>query len=152
VDGNDEFRAKLNSWEQPVFGAARRSKGFVGWLRNYPRKSWSIAYAYEFKGEIKPGYPDFVVFRKESGHITVDLLEPHRGEDSLAKAHGLCHFAERHGDQFGKIEWIRIEGQQIRRLDLNNTATRKLVLAVNVDGALDALFNTIGTVEIVHQP
>ena len=77
-------------------------------------------------------------------------MEPHRGEDSLAKAHGLCKFAEDHGDLFGRIEWIKIEGKQIHRLNLNSPAVRKEVLAANVDGALNALFKALGTWESIH--
>jgi hypothetical protein len=89
----------------------------------------------------------FVIFREQHGHPVIDLMEPHRGEDSLAKVHGLCKFAEDHGDHFGKIEWIRIEGKQIQRLNVNSPAVRKEVLAANVDGALDSLFKTVGTHE-----
>jgi type III restriction enzyme len=100
-------------------------------------------------GQTAPGYPDFVVFRKEGNHLVVDLLEPHDTglADSLAKAKGLCKFAEEHGDKFGRIEWIKIAGSQIKRLNLNSQHVRECVLATNVDGALDTLFNTLGTAE-----
>lgn len=98
-------------------------------------------------GVTTPGYSDFVVFRREGDNILIDLLEPHQGSDSLAKAHGLCKFAEEHGNQFGRIEWIKIEGSQIKRLNINSQNVRKCVMATNVDGALDTLFNTLGTTE-----
>jgi hypothetical protein len=114
----ERFKARLNPWETLVLAAARQSTSFAGWLRNYARKPWSIAYTYRnAKGQTTPGYPDLVVFRREDDHIVVDLLEPHSPAfaDSLAKAHGLCNFAEQHGGQFGRIEWIKVEGSKIKR-------------------------------------
>jgi hypothetical protein len=85
-----------------VLAAARKGQGFAGWLRNYARKPWSIAYIYtNSEGLTAPGYPDFVVFRREGKHIMVDLLEPHHtgSADSLAKGEGalpVCRATRRH--------------------------------------------------------
>ena len=147
VTEHGEFKAALNGWETSVLTAAKAAPGFTGWLRNYPRKPWSIAYTYDDNGVTTPGYPDFVIFRQDGKHIRVDLLEPHQGADSLAKAHGLCRFAEEHGDHFGRIEWIKVEGSQIKRLNLNTKNVRERVLATKVDGAIDTLFNAHGTTE-----
>jgi len=135
-----------------VLAAARTAPGFTGWLRNYARKPWSIAYTYtNTDGQTAPGYPDFVIFRKEGKHIRVDLLEPHNSEfaDSLDKAHGLCKFAEDHGEKLGRIEWIKIEGSQIKRLNLNSLKIRAEVLKTKVDGAIDTLFDAFGKAETV---
>lgn len=150
VPESGDFMAALNRWEGTVLAAARKMPGFAGWIRNYARKPWSIAYTYtNADGQTAPGYPDFVVFRKEGNHLVVDLLEPHDTglADSLAKAKGLCKFADEHGDKFGRIEWVKIEGSQIKRLNLNRQNVRERVLATNVDSALDTLFNTVGTAE-----
>ncbi len=150
VPESGDFMAALNTWEATVLAAARKMPGFVGWIRNYARKPWSIAYMYTNpEGQTVPGYPDFVVFRTEGKHIVADLLEPHHSgnADSLVKAQGMCRFAEQHGDKFGRIEWIKIAGSQIKRLNLNNRNVRACVLATNVDGALDTLFNSVGTAE-----
>ena len=149
VNDDGEFKAALNTWEAPVLSAAQAAIGFVGWLRNYPRKPWSIGFTYELGGISTPGYPDFVVFRKEGKHIVVDLLEPHQGSDSLAKAHGLCKFAAAHGEKFGHIEWIKVEGSQIIRLNLNSASVRQKVQATKVDGALETLFTSLGSIENV---
>lgn len=127
-----------------------KSGALSGWLRNYARKPWSIAYNYTNpKGEAAPGYPDFVVFRREGNHVVVDLLEPHHSShaDSLAKVKRLCQFAEQHGDRFGRIEWIKIEDSQIKRLNVNSSQVRSKVLATNVDSAIDSLFDAYGTAE-----
>jgi type III restriction enzyme len=145
-----DFKAALNTWETTVLAAARQAQGFAGWLRNYARKPWSIAYTYTNSGgQTAPGYPDFVVFRREGKNIVVDLLEPHHSgnADSLAKLKGLCRFAEQHDDKFGRIEWIKIEGSQIQRLNASSAKVRDHVLATNVDSAIDSLFEAHGTTE-----
>lgn len=150
VSEKGDFKATLNGWEAKVLAAARKGQGFAGWLRNYARKPWSIAYTYtNAEGQTAPGYADFVVFRREGKHVVVDLLEPHdtSNADSLAKVKGLCRFAEEHGDKFGRIEWIKIEGSQIRRLNVNSAKARAKVLATNVDSAIETLFEVYGTTE-----
>ena len=151
VPDTGEFRARLSPWEATVLAAARNAAGFAGWLRNYPRKPWSIAFTYTDKGETAPAYPDFVVFRREGKHVAVDLLEPHHTghADSLSKVKGLCGFAAQHGDSFGRIEWITIQGSQIKRLNVNSAQVREKVLATNVDSAIESLFAAYGSVESV---
>lgn len=150
VPEKGDFKAALNNWETKVLAAAHKRHGFAGWLRNYARKPWSIAYTYiNSAGQTAPGYPDFVVFRREGKHIVVDLLEPHHtgSADSLAKVKGLCRFAEQYGDKFGCIEWIMIEGSQIKRLNVNSAQVRANILSTNVDSAIDSLFEAHGTTE-----
>lgn len=150
VSEKGDFKVGLNDWENPVLASARKGPGFSGWLRNYARKPWSIAYTYtNSEGQTAPGYPDFVVFRREGKHVLVDLLEPHHtgNADSLSKVQGLCRFAEQHGDKFGRIEWITIEGSQIRRLNVNSAKVRSNVLATKVDSAIPSLLEAHGTSE-----
>ncbi len=73
----------------------------------------------------------------------MDILEPHSSSlaDSYAKARGLAKYAQKHHDIFGRIELIRVEGGKIKRLDLNDDATRKKVLAVNDNPGLDLIFS-----------
>lgn len=59
VPDKGDFKAALNSWEAKVLAAARTKPGFAGWLRNYARKPWSIAYTYtNSEGQTAAGYPD----------------------------------------------------------------------------------------------
>jgi type III restriction enzyme len=109
-----------------------------------------MAYTYRGKdGRETPGYPDFVIFRADGDDVLVDLLEPHQGKDALAKAQGLCTFAEKHGDKFGRIEYITIDGTRLKRLNLNATSVRREVMAIEINSALDTLFNPIGTAESI---
>jgi hypothetical protein len=61
----------------------------------------------------------------------VDLLEPHapNQEDLAPKVQGLCRFAGQHGDWFGRLEIIVIEGpkgkERLLRLDVNDPDVRE---------------------------
>jgi type III restriction enzyme len=132
VGENEKYLAKLNSWEKALIEAEIARDDVVGWLRNYERKPGALSLPYEYAGETRPMYPDFLVIRKNGSAWNVDILEPHASmlADSWAKAKGLAEFATKHGDHFGRIELIRMAGNSLKRLDLNDDKNRKKVLAV----------------------
>ena len=131
VDGNGKFGWKANSWEEPVLREAMAAKGFTGWLRNIPKKTWALCVPYGL-GQTRPMYPDILVFRKEGGRVKVDILDPHDDgrADAAEKAAGLANFARKHGKGFGRIELIRVVGTQIQRLRLHQESVRDKVLRV----------------------
>jgi hypothetical protein len=71
----------------------------------------------------------------------VDVLEPHSlsHDDSAAKAKGLADFALSHGDEFGRIELIIKEGDELIRLDVNKDDVRDKVRAVSTNQHLRQL-------------
>lgn len=142
VDAAGYFVAVLNTWEHPVIEAEIARDDVVGWLRNVPRKPWALSLPYEFGGEDRPMYPDFLVVRKDGDDHIVDILEPHSPAlaDSYAKAKGLAQFAVKHAMHFGRIELIRLVGKEIKRLDLMDATNRKRVLAVDSNAGLDLVF------------
>lgn len=99
---------KLNSWEEGVIAEEEKNPDFVCWLRNPPRKSWSLCIPYEMDNETKPAYPDFIIVRKDaiSGYV-IDILEPHNPEyiDNLGKAKGFAEYA-RQNPGVGRIQLI----------------------------------------------
>jgi type III restriction enzyme len=132
---------RTTEWELATIRAARQEKGFRAFLRNYPRKSWAVSYAYQQDGGFKPGYPDFLVVRAdENGSMVVDVLEPHRGEDSLDKARGLAELAERHGSRYGRIQMLRYDGDRLRRLRLESAEVRAALKSTLEQGDFVALF------------
>ena len=81
-------------------------------------------------------YPDFIVFRNNDDSVVTDIVEPH-GQylaDSLQKARGMAHFAERHGKSFGRIALARLDSDTNNwiYLDLNLEQNRERVLAENI--------------------
>ncbi|MEY9785373.1 DEAD/DEAH box helicase [Sinorhizobium fredii] len=123
----DTCEMVLNGWERAVLNEERTRPDFLAFLRNIDRKRWALSFSYDFNG-IKPAYPDFLIFRGVDGRILTDILEPHRGEDSVAKAKGLAAFARQYGQWFGRIEMIRSIDNRIHRLALHDSAVQTKVL------------------------
>lgn len=144
VDEGAMYSAKLNKWETRVVEEELGKKGTVGWLRNPPRKSWSLCVPYTLSGEQRALYPDFLFVRSDSGELVVDLLDPHRMdlEDAPAKAAGLARYADKHGHEFGRIELIIVEGDEIKRLDLIDERVRNKVRGVNDHTHLRQLYES----------
>lgn len=143
IDDNKLFGWNANTWEEAVLDTERGGDGFVAWLRNYPRKAWSLCVPYVHRGEDRPLYPDLIVFRRVKNTLRVDLLDPHDSglTDAVDKAVGLARFAEKHGDSFGRIELIVVGNKgDIKRLDVNREGIREKVKQVGSRAHLDALF------------
>ena len=115
----------------------------LGWLRNLPRKDWSLCIPYTEGETIKPVYPDFIVFRKVKGKVVADILDPHSSSysDAIPKAKGLAKYAEIHGEQFGRIELIHKVNGHLKRIDLKDKTIREKVLKVTDRPDLDKLFD-----------
>lgn len=137
-----DFPATLNKWEKRVIEEVLADTAVEGWLRTPDRKPWSLAIPYEFLGETRPLYPDFLVFRRDGPTLRVDLLDPHLVslEDAPAKAAGLAKYTAKHGVAFGRMELIIIENERVHRLNLKNEAIRDRVKAVTSSQHLRDLF------------
>jgi type III restriction enzyme len=131
VGDDGKFGWKPNTWEETILREEMKGNTFAGWLRNIPRKHWSVCVPYGH-GQKRPMFPDILAFRREGGRIRIDILDPHdesRG-DAAEKAAGLADFARKHGATFGRIEMIRIVKGQIQRLRLHQESVRDKVLKV----------------------
>ena len=140
ADGN--YFTSLNTWEKLVIDTEIARPEIVSWLRNVERKQWAFCLPYDYNGEIRPMFPDFLIIRRQDDELIVDILEPHNPDfaDTWAKAVGFAKFASKHGDKFGRIELIRVAGTHIKRLDVNDQSNRQKVLAVSNNQHLDLLF------------
>jgi type III restriction enzyme len=115
---------------------------FVCFVRNFDRKPWSMSYVYLLASEERPGYPDFIVVRKRDGSFVADILEPHRGEDSLPKAKGMARYAEKHGLHVGRVQMIRKDQGKLKRLDFTDIRIRQLIASIQSTEELNHLFAT----------
>lgn len=151
VEDDGQFRAGLGAWEAGVLKEELANPEVIGWLRNLPKKPWSLEIPYETGSEIRPMFPDLVIVRKVGGSVTADILEPHDPSlgDNFEKAVGLARFAERHGALFGRIQLIRKQssaaGERFARLEINQTATIKQLLLITSNPQLDDLFARLET-------
>jgi type III restriction enzyme len=142
VDGYGLFHARFNRWETKVLEEELARTDVVAWLRNPDRKSWSLCIPYHFGGEWQPLYPDFLIIRKTPGGLVADLLDPHSIDlaDAPAKAAGLAQYAAKHAHEFGRIELIIVDGDEIKRLDLTDEQCRDRVKGVSTREHLRQLF------------
>lgn len=151
VESDGQFRAGLGTWEAGVLKEELTNPEVIGWLRNLPKKPWSLEIPYETGGAIRPMFPDLVIVQKVGAGVTADILEPHDPSlgDNFEKAVGLARFAERHGALFGRIQLIRKQtspagGDHYVRLEINKEATIKQLLLITSNPQLDDLFARLG--------
>lgn len=145
VDEDSLFQAKFNTWETRVIEAEIARDDVVAWLRNPERKDWSLCVPYRLGGVQRPLYPDFLVVRSTASGPVVDLLDPHllSLEDAPAKASGLADYADKHWPEFGRIELIIVEGDEVKRLDLADEQTRDKVKGVQTHEHLRQLYHSV---------
>lgn len=146
VDADGHFPGKLTTWEIAVIREEEKRSGAAGWLRNLPRKPWSLTVPYQLQGNVAPLYPDLLFFRKTKGGVVVDLLDPHLTalDDAAPKAQGLARYADEHGALFGRIELIQVKDKQVQRLNLTKPEVRDKVKAVNTTDHLRHLYDLLG--------
>lgn len=152
VDDSGFARINLNNWEEGVLEEEQKRSDYVCWLRNPPRKSWSLCVPYEMGGEQKPTYPDFLIVRKDiEEEYVIDILEPHDPTriDNLGKAKGFAEYA-RQNPGVGRIELIRmgkdgVGHQRFKRLNMAKSAIRDKVAHAITNEELDHIFDTDGT-------
>lgn len=151
VDDSGKARINLNTWEEGVLVEEQSQADYVCWLRNPPRKPWSLCIPYEMGGEQKPAYPDFVIIRKDSDdEYVVDILEPHDPTriDNLGKARGFAEYA-RQNPGVGRIQLIRMSKDAVghnrfKRRDMAMSAVRDKVSRAMTNDELDHIFDTDG--------
>ena len=142
------YQVRLNTWETRVLNLWMKRTDFVGWLRNPPGKERSFCVPYEHGGW-KRAFPDLIILRREGKALVVDVLEPHRAneDDTFAKAKGLAEYAETHGNNFGRIMMLKVEGAGekavILGFDVNEPATRKKALSMRSNEDVQGLFREL---------
>jgi len=151
VDDLGTARINLNSWEDGVLMEEQAQADYVCWLRNPPRKPWSLCIPYKMGGEQKPAYPDFIIIRKdEDTDYVIDILEPHDPTriDNLGKAKGFAEYA-RQNPGVGRIQLIRMGKDaaghnRLKRLDMAMSQVRENVFHAMTNDELDHIFDTDG--------
>lgn len=151
VDDSGTAKINLNTWEEGVHEEEQAQTDYVCWLRNPPRKPWSLCIPYEMGGEQKPAYPDFVIVRQDSDmEYVIDILEPHDPTriDNLGKAKGFAEYA-RQNPGVGRIQLIRMGKdaagkKRFKRLDMAMSLIRDKVSHAMTNDELDHIFETDG--------
>lgn len=133
-DEDGKYPDALNSWEAKVIEVEMALGTSVAWYRNpSSAKPESLGIVYDEDGQASILRPDFVFFEQSSdGSVKANLVDPHGQHlaDSLPKLLGLKGYAERHGDEFGRIEAVaKIEGVGFQSLDLKDADVRAAIAA-----------------------
>jgi len=153
IPAEGKFKASLNNWESELINE-ELSNGAFAWLRNLDRKIWSLEIPYESNGIATPMYPDLIIVRTNKKGYIFDVLEPHdpSRNDNVPKAVGMAKFAEKHSDDFGRIQLIRKKKgadkrEHFCRLDMCKLNIRNKVRSVSSDTELDKIFDDNGITE-----
>ncbi len=158
VDDTGTAKINLNTWEEGVLVEEQSRADFVCWLRNPPRKPWSLCIPYEMGGEQKPAYPDFLIVRQDTDtEYVIDILEPHDPTriDNLGKAKGFAEYA-RQNPGVGRIQLIRmgkdaVGNKRFKRLDMAMSLVRDKVSHAMTNDELDHIFETDGFFMQFHE-
>jgi type III restriction enzyme len=134
-DGQGNFPAEMNAWEQKVVETEMKREGFSFWYRNpqQPGQS-SLGIAYlenDLYGIVRP---DFIFFAtKNDGAVIADIVDPHglHLKDASPKLKGLALFAATHANSFRRIESVAEAMGKLRILDLTNEDVRKAIAAAS---------------------
>jgi type III restriction enzyme len=142
VDENGKAYFNLDDWEQDALDEEMGKEGFVCWIRNLPRKPWSLCVKYEDTDGIHPLYPDLIVVRKEAGEYKLVVLEPHweTAKDNYPKAKGMLAYSKAN-EQVSRIELIREVDGELWRLDFKDAIIRNKMKDVKDNDSLDTLFH-----------
>jgi type III restriction enzyme len=144
VDENGKAYFNLDDWEQDALDEEMGKEGFVCWIRNLPRKPWSLCVKYEDTDGIHPLYPDLIVVRKEAGEYKLVVLEPHweTAKDNYPKAKGMLAYSKAN-EQVSRNELIREVDGELWRLDFKDAIIRNKMKDVKDNDSLDTLFHKI---------
>jgi type III restriction enzyme len=135
-----------SGWEAYVVKKFCDDAKTVGWIRNLPKKPWSLAVSCDKGGVYAPTFPDYIVFSDVNGNVFPSIIDPHNEayEDSEKRAIGLATYAEQHGDHFQQILLITKEGEKYRALDLNRTDVRTRVYKAQSRSDIAAIRKDLG--------
>ena len=144
VDENGKAYFKLDEWEWDALKAEMSKEGFECWIRNLPRKPWSLCIKYEDTEGIHSLFPDIIVVRKEAGEYKMVILEPHwdTDKDNYPKAKGMLTYSKEN-ELVSRIELIRKVDGKLWRLDFKDAVIRNKMKDVKDNETLDILFHKI---------
>lgn len=135
------YPSSLKGWEVKVLERELADKDLVGWYRNPTGGSSSLRVPYRGAQYDVSMYPDFVLFHQNDEGIRPSIVDPHgyHLSDAASKLRGLAEYAERHGDQFDRIDAVVEINTKLLALDLRSQNVREKVRRVT-DGGVKELF------------
>ena len=138
VNDQSQFHYDLTGLESPCLTRFLGEEEFVGWYRNPTREVSGLRIPYRVEDDQNPydcgtqhgKFPDFLVVRKVGDDCVVDIYEPHAPMNETKPWHriaqGFAHFAERHGDSFGRIIMSASHDGNTRYFDFKEEREREI--------------------------
>lgn len=145
-DASGMYRADLFAWEEHVLRTELEA-GVVAWYRNPSTGRHSLQVPYIGATGTAGLAPDFIFVEEVAGTLAASLVDPHGTHlaDAVAKLKGLTVYAERHADDFHRIQSIAKVGEEYLMLNHKDEGVRAAIEAF--EGAhSEELFTTHGAV------
>ena len=142
-----KYPVKLTGWEKDVLEAELKKKTLRAWYRNPSSGTAALAVPYKQSGEARTMYPDFLFFHEVDGEIVVDVIDPHRPNQSDAgpKWTGLAHYAKSHPKAFRRVlSVIKDVNEALLSLDLRNPGVASGMAKASTETDVRKLFATYG--------
>jgi hypothetical protein len=128
-----------NKLEAATIREALNDPSVVAWVRNEPRKPWSLCLRRRENNVWGKVFPDFLFVRREGTRLVVDIIDPHSSAlpDAISKAHALAEYARSFGGQLGgHIDLIAQDGNRLVRIHLETEKARKEIEGAPTNEAL----------------
>jgi hypothetical protein len=122
----------LNDWERQVVDTELGRPSVIAWYRN-PSHATEYALRVPYKvGDVwKSLQPDFIfISRNNDETLAASIVDPHSPHlaDALAKLRGLADFAEKHADEYQRIDSLAKDSEgKIAVLDIKDKDVRAAV-------------------------
>lgn len=149
TDVDRGFPATFNDWETEVLNKELARPSIRGWYRNPTGGDRAIRVPFRETDWDKAFYPDFIFVHETAEGLKPSIVDPHNYAlaDALPKWRGLAAYAEKHGDQFQRIDAvIKNPDGQLLRLDLLNHEIRTLLGNTNSQVELLGMFAVHGSI------
>ncbi|MET0931579.1 MAG: DEAD/DEAH box helicase family protein [Aeromicrobium sp.] len=141
------FPTATTSWERGVLDKELIRPNLVAWYRNPPSGGQALSIPYAYGDSINLLHPDFLFFYLDEGQIVVDIIDPHRHDDS-ATAEKWAALARYAHDNAGLVRHvvavIEDASGKLRSLDLAGHGVADKLVAAGDGGHIEALFDEIG--------
>ncbi len=124
------FPQDLKGWEAAVLRAELADDDLVAWYRNPTGGEGALRLSYAGERREAPMYPDFILFHWTDDGIRPSIVDPHGYHlaDAAPKLRGLARYADRHGDDYLRIDAvIKDTDERLLALDLKSAAIRDAI-------------------------
>jgi type III restriction enzyme len=140
-DEAGDFYTELNGWEKSLMEQLMKEKGFLGWLRNLPRRDWALVSLTRWLAQ-SPSIRilSFSVRRDGKSRSTCSSRTTIAVLILGQKPKGLAVFADSHGLEFGRLVIARKKGDEFQFVDMNDRVTREKARKMQSPNDMESLF------------